>query len=109
MNNPTSSEIVESAEFIATGIASYSAEVLAEITGTDLEAVLFYQEQGLIKPCESDTSGGAGYDATALRTLRRLEMVKESCGMNVQGLKLLQTLMEEVERLRAELHRAHTS
>ncbi|MCP5556245.1 MAG: MerR family transcriptional regulator [Verrucomicrobiaceae bacterium] len=108
MSNLTPSELIESAEFVITGRARYSLEVLAEMSGTNTEAVLFYQDQGFIKPCATEAADGACFDANAVRILRRLEMLKESCEMNLDGLKLLHSLMEEIERLQAELHRART-
>lgn len=73
--------------------ASYSLEVVARITGISSQTILHYQETGLIR---SDP-----YDDETVRTLRRIEHLQSTCGVNEAGLRLILGLMEEVERLRA--------
>ena len=45
--------------------ATYSLEMLAEITGVSSQTILHYQEQGLLPP--------SGFDDEALHTLRRID------------------------------------
>lgn len=73
---------------------SYSLEIVSELTGVSTQTIVQYQEQGLIQPVLDDET---------IRTLRRIEHLRETCEMNLAGLKLLTQLLEEVERLRAEL------
>lgn len=75
---------------------TYTLEVLAEITGIETTTIIEYQEHGIIRPV---------YDDETVRRLRRAEHLRESCEMNLEGLKLLTRLMEEVEHLREELRR----
>ncbi len=75
----------------------YSLEVLAEMTGLGIQTLVHYQEEGFIK----SVSDAFGQDD--LRTVRRLEVLRESCGVNNHGLKLLHHLIQEVERLKSEL------
>jgi DNA-binding transcriptional MerR regulator len=73
---------------------SYTLEILAEITGVSTPTLVLYQEQGLIRP---------EFDDETVRTLRRLEHLRETCELNLAGLKLITGLLEEVEQLREEL------
>lgn len=73
---------------------SYNLEVLAEVTGVSTRTILEYQECGLIQP---------QFDDETVRRLRRIEHLRETCEMNLTGLKLMSRLLEEVDQLRAEL------
>jgi DNA-binding transcriptional MerR regulator len=73
---------------------TYTLEVLAEMTGVSTQTIVQYQAQGLVR---------SGYDDETVRSLRRLEALRESCGMDLQGLKLLAHLLDEVEQLREAL------
>lgn len=73
-------------------------EILSELTGVSTQTILLYQEQGMIQP------GAAGdFDDETLCILRRIEHLRDSCGLNLTGLKLLLSLQSEVEDLRAAL------
>lgn len=73
--------------------ATYSLDIVAEITGVSSQTILHYQEQGLIRTKELDDD--------AVHTLRRIEHLRATCEANDSGLKLILGLMDEVERLRA--------
>ena len=73
---------------------TYTLEILAEITGVATQAIVQYQEHGLIRP---------ELDDDAIRALRRIEHLRETCEINLSGLKLLSSLLNEVEHLRDEL------
>ena len=83
--------------------ASYTIEVVVELTGVSSQTILLYEEQGLISPVTDSGSGARYFNDEALRTLRRIEHLRSNCEVNVPGLKLMLSLMDEVERLRAEL------
>ena len=72
----------------------YTLEVLAEATGVSVQTILLYREHGII-PAQSDDD--------TVRLLRRVEHLREHCGLNLHGLKLVTQLFEEIELLRAEL------
>lgn len=76
--------------------ASYSLEIVSELTGVSTQTIVQYQEHGLIQPAFNDET---------IRALRRIEHLRETCEMNLAGVKLLTQLLEEVEQLRAELRR----
>jgi DNA-binding transcriptional MerR regulator len=78
----------------ATPQGVYTLDILAEISGVSTQTIVEYQEHGLIHPELDDES---------LRALRRIEHLRESCQVNLAGLKMLTSLLEEVEQLREEL------
>lgn len=73
---------------------TYSLEILAETTGVSTQLIVQYQEHGILPP---------QFDDDAVRALRRIEALRETCEMNLSGLKLLTQLLDEVEQLRQEL------
>ncbi len=73
---------------------TYSLKILAETTGVSTQLIVQYQEHGIIHQ---------DFDDDTVRTLRRIEALRESCEMNLRGLKLLTQLLDEVEQLRQEL------
>lgn len=75
---------------------TYTLEVLAQMTGLSTQVLVSYQEHGIIQP---------QYDDDTVRRLRRIEHLRESCEMNLEGLRLMARLLDEVERLREELRR----
>ena len=72
----------------------YTLVILAGITGVSTQTILEYQEHGLIRP---------KLDEDSLRILRRIEHLRESCQVNLAGLKVLTSLLEKVEQLNEEL------
>ena len=73
--------------------SGYTLEILTQITGVSRQVLIQYQEHDIIRP---------GFDDETVRTLRRLEHLRETCEMNLTGLRLVAELLEEVERLRQE-------
>lgn len=76
--------------------AAYTLEVFAHISGVERETILRYQECGFIRPIPD--SGGL-FDDEALRTLRRIEYLRQTCAVNEAGISLILDLLAEVERL----------
>ncbi|OYW31722.1 MAG: hypothetical protein B7Z47_00195 [Chthoniobacter sp. 12-60-6] len=73
---------------------TYSLEILSQTTGVSTQTIVQYQEHGIIRP---------QFDDSTVRALRRIEHLRETCEMNLHGLKLLTQLLDEVEQLRDEL------
>ena len=103
MNTPAKKKSTDLPVFEPDTDATYTLELVAELTGVSSQTILHYQEQGLISPVAPGDSDAHRFDTEALRTLRRLEHLRASCQMNVSGLKLMLNLLDEVERLHAEL------
>lgn len=80
--------------------AAYSLEIVARLSGVDAELALHYREQGLIRPLPGFNDR---FDDEAVRTLRRIDHLRSTCGVNDDGLRLVLGLLEEVERLRGEI------
>lgn len=72
----------------------YSLEVLSEITGISRQSIVQYHEHGLIP---------ASADDDTVRHLRRMEHLRESYDMNLGSVKLIDSLLDQLEELRAEL------
>jgi DNA-binding transcriptional MerR regulator len=96
--NPSSDEL---ATRLQSSDTVYSLEVIAELANTDPQAVLHYQEIGLL----SATPDTATFDDEGLRRLRRIEHLRATCEVNHVGLKLILNLLDEVERLQQERRR----
>lgn len=77
--------------------STYTLEVFARISGVDEETILHYQRRGFIRTRQDS---GDRFDDEALRTLRRIEHLRETCGVNETGLRLILSLLEELECLR---------
>lgn len=77
--------------------ATYSLDIVAELTGVSSQTILRYQEQGLIR--------GKDLNDETVHTVRRIEHLRCTCEANDSGLKLILELMDEVERLRAAMRR----
>lgn len=81
------------------GQEAYSLEVTARISGVSSESILLYQEHGLVRP-PADSSG---FDDEAIHTLRRIEHLRQTCEANLNGLRLILQLMDQVEQLELAL------
>lgn len=83
--------------------APYSLDVLARLSGVSGEAILRYREQGLLSARPGSRAGHPEFDPAALLALRRIEHLREACGLNLRGLKLMTAMAEEIEQLREAL------
>ncbi|MFT4176851.1 MAG: chaperone modulator CbpM [Luteolibacter sp.] len=75
----------------------YTLEIVSSLTGISSETILHYQQHGLVH------SQPDAFDDEDLHTLRRLEHIRQTCGTNLSGLKLIHDLLLEVEQLRSLL------
>jgi DNA-binding transcriptional MerR regulator len=79
--------------------STYDLELVAELTGIHPQAILDYQEQGLIQTIEPD----GNYNDESVYTLRLIEQLRSTCVATPSGIKLILELIEEVDRLRSAL------
>ncbi len=79
--------------------ATYSLEIVAEITGVSSRNILLYQEQGLVHPVADSTD----FDDDTIHTLRRIEHLKQVFEPNLSGIRLILGLMDELDRLKTSL------
>ncbi|MDA1272427.1 MAG: MerR family transcriptional regulator [Verrucomicrobia bacterium] len=104
MNTPPENDSARLPIFEPDMEATYSLEVVVELTGVNSQAILHYREQGLISVMTDPESGAHYFDDAALRTLRRIEHLRAYCEMNDSGLRLVLRLLEDMERLEADLN-----
>lgn len=81
----------------------YTLDIIVQLSGVSSETVLAYQEQGLIAHTELPNADSPRFDDETLRTLRRIEHLKACYGMGLPGIRLMLRLLQETERLEAEL------
>lgn len=80
----------------------YTLEMTAQITGVSSTTILHYHEAGLISKLTSEATEPE-FDDEALRRIRRIEHVREVYEAPTQTVKLILSLMDEVEELRRQL------
>jgi DNA-binding transcriptional MerR regulator len=83
--------------------ATYSIDLVAELTGVSSRTILHYQEEGLIVPAATSQGEPPHFDDDALRRLRQIEHLRTECGLSLANLKLILGLLDEIDRLRGEL------
>lgn len=102
MNSPTESNADDLPLIEPSFGASYTVDVVAELTGVSSQTILFYHEQGLIPAIESGPPGERHFDDETLRVIRRLEHLRSELQLKEPALKLMVTLLSELEQLREE-------
>src|SRR5215216_3503061 len=80
--------------------ATYTIDVVAEITGVSSQTILFYHEQGLIPATGAEKTGERYFDDEAIRAIRRLDHLRTEMGLKDPALKLMVNLLREIEQLR---------
>ena len=103
MNTPSENDSPGLPLFEPDTDATYTIETIASLTGASTQTILRYREEGLISPIAGREADSGQFDVEALRTLRRIEHLRSTCAVNESGLRLILTLMEEIDRLHAEL------
>jgi DNA-binding transcriptional MerR regulator len=83
--------------------AVYTLDVLCRLVGISSQTILHYQEHGLIGPAGSAGPAAGRFDDETLRTLRRIEHLRDHYEMNLRSLKFTLGLLHELERLRDEM------
>ena len=83
--------------------AVYTLETAAYLAAVPRRSILIYYMHGLVSPVAVPADSGYYFDDEAIRALRRMEFLRAECGFNLKGTQMVLNLMEEVERLRAEL------
>jgi DNA-binding transcriptional MerR regulator len=82
--------------------ATYTLDVVAQITGVSSQTILFYHEQGLVPAVEASPADEHYFDDEALRAIRRLEHLRTELELKEPALRLMVNLLTELERLRGE-------
>ena len=84
--------------------AVYVISVAAELAGVHPQTLRIYERRGLVDPAR--TGGGSRrYSERDLERLRRIQELTNH-GLNLEGVRRVMQLEDEVARLRAELAKA---
>ena len=81
----------------------YSLDAAAHIAGVTRRSILIYCRAGLVRPVFQPPYGVMEFTEEAIHTLRRVEYLRTVHGVDLPWLKTIFDLLDEVERLRAEL------
>lgn len=82
---------------------AYTIEAVGHLAGVPRRVILVYCKHGLLSPVVDPDYGGYYFDDEAIRTVRRIEYLHNRYGLNLDGIKMIFQLMNEVERMRSEL------
>jgi DNA-binding transcriptional MerR regulator len=81
---------------------TYSIETVEKITRISRDRIILYYREGLISPA-APSGDQPVFDDETIHQLRRIAFLLSEYEVNHRGLKVLASLMGEVERLRQEL------
>lgn len=80
--------------------AVYVISVAAELAGMHPQTLRIYERRGLVQPARTQ-GGNRRYSDVDIERLRRIQDLAAE-GMNLEGIRRVMALENEVERLRAE-------
>jgi DNA-binding transcriptional MerR regulator len=81
----------------------YSLDATARLAGVPRRSILIYCRAGLVQPVVQPPYGVLEFTEETIYTLRRIEYLRTVHGLDMAWIKTLFDLLDEVERLRAEL------
>lgn len=81
----------------------YSLDVAAHLAGVPRRSILVYCRAGLVRPVFQPPYGIMEFTEEAIFAVRRIEQLRMVHGLDVAVIKTLLGLLDEVERLRAEV------
>jgi DNA-binding transcriptional MerR regulator len=81
----------------------YSLDAAAHLAGVPRRSILIYYRAGLVRPVVQPPYGVMEFTEEAIHTVRRIEYLRTIQGVDLAWLKTMFDLLDEVERLRAEL------
>jgi DNA-binding transcriptional MerR regulator len=81
----------------------YSLNAAAHLAGIPRRSILIFCRAGLIRPVVQPPYGVMEFTEEAIYTLRRIEYLRTVHGLDLAWLKTMFDLLDEVERLHAEL------
>jgi DNA-binding transcriptional MerR regulator len=81
----------------------YSLDATAVLAGVPRRSIVIYCRAGLVRSVVQPPYGVMEFTEEAIYTLRRIEHLRTVHGLDIAWIKVLFDLIDEVERLRAEL------
>jgi MerR family transcriptional regulator/heat shock protein HspR len=83
--------------------AVYTIEAVEHLVNVPRRMILLYYKHGLVSPVVDPACGGYYFNDEAIRALRRIDYLRNVCGINIEGIRMILELLHEVEQLRAEM------
>jgi len=81
----------------------YSLDATARLAGVPRRSILIYCRAGLVRPVVQPPYGVLEFTEEAIYAIRRIEYLRTVHGLDLAWLRTMFDLLDEVERLRAEL------
>jgi DNA-binding transcriptional MerR regulator len=81
----------------------YSLDATAHLAGVPRRSILIYCRAGLVRPVVQPPYGVMEFTEEAIYIMRRIEHLRTVHGLDLAWIKTMFDLLDEVERLRAEL------
>lgn len=81
----------------------YSLDATAHLAGITRRSLLMYCRAGLVRPTLLPPYGILAFTDETICTVRRIEHMREEQGLDLAWMKTLFDLLDEVDRLRAEV------
>lgn len=83
--------------------AIYTIDATAKLVSISRRTILVYCKHRLLSPVVSATAKGYSFDRNGIRALRRIEALREICGDDLAGIKIILTLTSELELLNSKV------
>ncbi len=81
----------------------YTLDTAAHIAGVPRRSILIYCRAGFVRTVFQPPYGVMAFTEEAIHTVRRIERVRTLHGLDLALIKTMFSLIDEVERLRAEV------
>src|SRR5688572_21440919 len=81
----------------------YSLDVVVHLTGVSRRNILVYCRSGLVRSSGDPQAGEFTFDDEAIYRIRRVEQLRTAHGINLTGIRMIFSLMHELERLQNEM------
>jgi DNA-binding transcriptional MerR regulator len=83
--------------------AVYTIDFAARLADLPRRTVLVCCKYGLVAPAVDDAAGGYYFSSDAIHVLRRVAVLRDVCGNDLAGIKIILDLTDALERLEAQL------
>ena len=83
--------------------ALYSLDAAAHLAGVSRRSILIYCRAGLVRPVVQPMHGAMEFTEEAIYAVRRIEHLRTVQDLDLAWIKILFDLLDEVDRLRAEV------
>ena len=83
--------------------ALYALDTAARLAGVPRRSILIYCRAGLVRPVVQPPFGMMQFTEEAIHMVRQIEQSRAAYGVDLPWIKTLFELLDEVERLRAEV------